>query len=379
MAGDRPLRMVIAGGGTGGHVLPALAVVEELGRRDVLLDLQWIGGAGDVEGPAAARAGIPFRAIQAGKLRRYVAAETVLDAFRIPVGIIQAWRILHAFRPQVIFSTGGFVSVPTVVAGARIAPILTHEQTAVLGLATRINLRFADVLAVSYERSSSRARGFHGRIVLTGNPVRESLLGGDAARALHRFGFTSDLPLLYVTGGARGASPLNQRIAATLPDLLETCQILHQTGPATANADAATLIQHRSTWPSETQRRYRVVEFVGDELADVYAAAALILGRAGAGTVAELAYLGKPALLIPLPGSGGGEQNDNARVLADAGAAISLAQDDATPERLRAGIEHLLRDPEQLRAMGENAAALGRRDAAARLADELLALAGRGA
>jgi UDP-N-acetylglucosamine--N-acetylmuramyl-(pentapeptide) pyrophosphoryl-undecaprenol N-acetylglucosamine transferase len=377
VAPDPSFRLVIAGGGTGGHVLPALAVVEELRGRGLPLDLLWIGSHGDVEGPAAARAGIPFRAIQTGKLRRYLAAETILDVGRLPVGTLQAWRTLRRFRPDVIFSTGGFVSVPTVVAGARLAPILTHEQTAILGLATRINLRFADVLAVSFEHSIDRVTGFDGRIVMTGNPVRSSLRNGNAARGLARFGFTAELPLLYVTGGARGASPLNQRIAALLPGLLETCQVIHQTGPATANNDLKMLESLCAGWPPELQRRYRAVEFVRDELADVYAAAALVLGRAGAGTVAELTYLGKPGLLIPLPGSGGGEQDENARTLADAGAALILAQDEATPERLRSDLGRLLGDPGRLRSMGERAAGLARRDAASRLADELLTLADR--
>lgn len=377
MAINPSFRLVIAGGGTGGHVLPALAVVEELRGRGLPLDLLWIGSHGDVEGPAAVRAGIPFRAVQTGKLRRYVAAETILDAARLPVGTVQAWRILRAFHPDAIFSTGGFVSVPTVVAGARLAPVLTHEQTAILGLATRINLRFADVLALSFEPTASHVTGFAGRVVVTGNPVRSSLRHGDPARGLARFGFTADLPLLYVTGGARGASPLNRRVAAILPDLLATCQVLHQTGPATANDDLKMLEDLAAGWPPDLRRRYRAVEFVRDELADVYAAAALVLGRAGAGTVAELAYLGKPGLLIPLPGSGGGEQDANARTLADAGGAVVLAQDEATPERLRTDLERLLGDPGRLRSMGERAASLARPDAAARLAEELLKLAGR--
>src|SRR5215218_3595316 len=295
------LRLVIAGGGTGGHVHPALAVVEEMRGRGLPLEFLWIGSHGDMEGPAAKRAAIPFRAIQTGKLRRYFSAQTLLDVVRLPIGTAQAWRLLRAFRPDVIFSTGGFVSVPTVVAGARLAPILTHEQTAILGLATRINLRFADVLAVSFERSTSRARSFKGRIVLTGNPVRGSLRNGDAVRAHNHFGFLPDLPVLYITGGARGASPLNQRIAPLLPDLLETCQIIHQTGPATANSDYATLSQLHRSLPAHLQSRYHPTEFVRENLADVYAVASLVLCRAGAGTIAELSYLGKPGLLIPLP------------------------------------------------------------------------------
>lgn len=375
VSATRPLRLLIAGGGTGGHVQPALAVIEELRRRQLPLDLLWVGSHGDVEGPAAARAGIAYRAIRTGKLRRYLSAQTLLDAVRVPVGIGEAWAILRDFRPDVIFSTGGFVSVPTVVAGARLAPILTHEQTAILGLATRINIRFADVLALSFEPCTARVRGFRGRTVVTGNPVRASLATGDPARGLARFGFRPDLPLLYVTGGARGSSPINQRIAALLPDLLAIGQVLHQAGPPTANADAAALARLRATLPPALRERYRVVEVVGAELPDIYAAAALVLGRAGAGTVAELAYLGKPSLLIPLPGSGGGEQAANARLLGDAGAAVVLRQEEATPDRLRAELASLLGDAKRLRAMGQRAATLGRPDAAARLADELVALA----
>ncbi len=372
---DRAFRLVIAGGGTGGHVLPALAVVEELRDRGRALDPLWIGSAGGVERDAAERAGIPFRTIPTGKLRRYLSAKTPLDLARIPAGVIQARRLLRGFHPDVIFSTGGFVSVPTVVAAARLAPILTHEQTAILGLATRINARLAAVLAVSYDDTARLATGARARVVVTGNPVRASLSGGDAARGLTTLGFSPTLPVLYVTGGARGASALNQRIGALLPDLLDQCQILHQTGPATANSDAADLARRREAWPPHLRERYRVVEFVRDELADVYAAADLVLGRAGAGTVAELAYLGKPAVLVPLPGAGGDEQTRNGHLLADAGAAVLLPQEEATPHRLREVLLGLLEKREVLPEMGERARRVGRQDAAARLTDELLALA----
>jgi len=369
------IRLLITGGGTGGHVQPALAVLAELRRRGSAEVVLWIGSAGGVEREAAARAGIPFRAVQTGKLRRYVSPHTPIDAARLPIGIVQAWQIVRAFRPDIVFSTGSFVSVPAVLAAARQAPILTHEQTATLGLATRINARFADVLAVSYDETATHAATLHRHVVVTGNPVRPSLAGGDRARGLHALGFTPDLPLLYVTGGARGASPLNQRLAALLPDLLHHCQILHQTGPASANGDAATLARQRATWPPDLQARYRVVEFVGEELPNIFAAATLILSRAGAGTVAELAYLGKASVLIPLPGAGGDEQTRNARLLANAGAAVLLPQEEATPDRLRAVLLDLLSDASRCAALAARARAAGRQDAAARLADELMALA----
>ena len=317
--------------------------------------------------------------IQTGKLRRYASVETLVDAVRLPIGALQAGRHLREFRPAVVFSTGGFVSVPTVFAARNIAPILTHEQTAILGLANRINARYADTVAVSYEATAPLAaapKEHPRRVVVTGNPVRASLNEGDAARGLARWGWSAELPLLYVTGGARGASPVNRRIAALLPEMLERCQILHQTGPAAANRDAAELARQRDGWPERLRARYQVVEFVREELADVYAAAALVLGRAGAGTVAELAYLGKPAILVPLPGAGGDEQTRNAAILAEAGGAVLLPQTEATPERLRELILDLLAAPDRLAAMAAAAArTVGQPDAAARLADELLALA----
>ncbi len=373
---DDGLRLVIAGGGTGGHVLPALAVMEELRERDLALCPLWIGSTAGVERESAQRAGIPYQAIATGKLRRYLSAQTPIDAARIPLGALQAWRHLRRHRPHVVLSTGGFVSVPTVVAAARQAPILTHEQTAILGLATRLNARFADVLAVSYDETAAVATSRHQRVVVTGNPVRASLQRGDARRGRANFGFTEDLPLLYVTGGARGATPLNERIAALLPNLLHQCQILHQTGPASANADAAHLARLREDLPEPLRARYHVLEFVRDELPDVYAATDLVLSRAGAGTVAELAYLGKPAVLIPLPGAGGDEQTRNGRLLAEANAAILLPQGQATPERLQEVLTSLLGDRERLATMGRQARQIGRPDAAARLADELLRLAG---
>jgi len=192
-----------------------------------------------------------------------------------------------------------------------------------------------------------------------------------------QYGLSPELPTLYITGGARGASPLNQRIAPLLAELLESYQIIHQTGPSTANNDLSTLTVLRSTLPTHLQSRYVLAEFIRENLADVYASAHLVLGRAGAGTVAELCYLSKPGLLIPLPGSGGGEQDENARALADAGGALVISQEDATPDRLRADLHRLLSDPDRLRSMGTSAASISRPDAAALLTNELLTLANR--
>lgn len=372
-----PLRLVIAGGGTGGHVLPAAAIVEEIRRRDLDTELLWIGGHAGVEREIAESNRIPFTAIQTGKLRRYLAVQTVTDMLRIPVGMGQAYRKLRSFKPDVIFGTGGAVSFPTVFAGSRLAPILTHEQTAQIGISNKMACRYADVFAVGFEQTAQLARQRHERVVVTGNPVRASILNGSREKGLRRYGFSADMPVLYVTGGARGASPLNTRIEAMLPDLLKHTQVLHQAGPASANDDVARLRALRDTWPEEIQRRYHVEEFIREEIADVYAMASLVFARAGAGTVTELGRVGLPSILVPLPGTWGDEQRKNAALLTAVNAAIVIEQSDATPERLQDIILDVINAPERLQHMGDCARSTCNSEAASNLLNELLKLAGR--
>lgn len=372
---DGSLRLVVAGGGTGGHVLPAVAVIEEIRRRQIPVDVLWIGSHGGVERRIAAEQGVVFVAIQTGKLRRYLAIQTITDSLRVPIGIVQAWRHIRSFAPDVIYSTGGAVSVPSVIAGHRTAPVITHEQTAQIGVANRTAARFAATFAVGFEQTAVQARTLHTHVITTGNPVRASLLTGSAANAYGRYGFTPDLPVGYVTGGARGASPLNQRIQAVLGDLLDRMQIVHQVGPASANNDLARLRAHRDTLPPHQAGRYVVTEFVGPELPDLYAITDFVIGRAGAGTISELGYMALPSILIPLPGTWGDEQRKNARVLGDVDGAVVIEQSDATPARLASEILALAASQERRGAMAEAARSTATPDAAARLVDEILVLA----
>ena len=374
---SKPLRIIIAGGGTGGHVLPAIAVIEELRRREIAMDLLWIGGAKGVEQSFASEQEIPFRAVQTGKLRRYLSLDNAMDMLRIPVGIVQAWSIVRSFKPDVIFGTGGSVSVPTVIAGHRSAPVLTHEQTAQVGISNKIASKFVDVFACSYEETAAIARTMHKNVVVTGNPVRRSLMEGNKERGLATFGMSDAMPLLFVTGGARGASAINERIEAMLPAILEVTQIIHQTGPADANPDYARLSALRDSLPEHLRARYQVRDMIRGEMADIYAAAHLVIGRAGAGTVAELTYTGTPAILIPLGGTWGDEQRKNAALLGSAGAALVLEQNETPATALKQHIFELMTDPPRLAEMAANAKALGRGDAAANVADELLKLANR--
>lgn len=407
MPAANTLRLAIAGGGTGGHVSPALAVARHLQARLAAegrgLELLWLGSADGVERAAAAAAGIPYVAIPTGKLRRYLTWLTVRDLFRLPLGLLAARRELARFRPHVLFSTGGFVSVPAVVAARLLGiPSLTHEQTVTVGLANRFNARVATRIALSYAASAAwlpghpvmsdpgvEGSGQHmtngedtrlpasrrAPIVVTGNPVRAELLTGQAERARAAFGFAAGCPVVYLTGGARGSHVLNQTLAAALPELLPVVQLVHQTGPAEANGDLPRLEELAANLATPHAGRYVPRAFIGAELPDLYALVSLVVGRAGAGTVAELALLGKPSLLIPLPGASADEQTRNARLLAEAGAARLLPEAELTPARLAQEIRLLLADPDRLTHMGQAARQFARPDAAARLSDHLLALA----
>jgi UDP-N-acetylglucosamine--N-acetylmuramyl-(pentapeptide) pyrophosphoryl-undecaprenol N-acetylglucosamine transferase len=344
------------------------------------LEVLYIGSVAGVERRVMLEMGVPYVPIQTGKLRRYLSPQTPIDLlFRLPLGGVQALRAVRRFRPHVIFSTGGYVCVPTVAAGRLLGvPSLTHEQTALVGLANRVAGRFATRIAVSYPQS---ARYFPpGKTIVTGNPMRPSILNGDAGRAAALLGFDLSLPTLYVTGGAQGSHAINLAVHAALPRLLECCQVLHQCGqgPDGSEADLRMLEQAREELPAEMRARYKMQAYVGDELGDIYALASLVVGRAGAGTVNELANLGKPSILVPLPGAAGGEQEANARALEKEGGAITLLESDLTPDSLVAMVCGLITEQERLAAMRAGATRLSTAGAADKIVDELLKLAGRG-
>ena len=374
-SGTTPVRIALTGGGTGGHVSPILAVLEELLRRDASYDAIWIGSKRGIERDASLRQGIPFYSVAVGKLRRYLSLHTIPDATRVPIGVAQSIPILRRFRPDVIFSTGGYVGVPAVVAGrAMKIPAITHEQTAVLGLATRINARFSRSVALSYDSTPHPRTSKGGRVAVTGNPIRSWLRAGETDEAQRIFELEARLPLLYITGGAQGALAINDVVAEALDRLLDVVEIVHQTGPSRFNDSFAKLSGLRERLPACRAARYHPTESVGDELAHLYAAADIVLGRSGAGTVAELAALGKPSILVPLPGAV--EQRENARSLETMGAAIVIDQSELTAERLIREVNDLASFESRRRRMSSAALeTAGAENAAERLVDEILSLA----
>jgi UDP-N-acetylglucosamine--N-acetylmuramyl-(pentapeptide) pyrophosphoryl-undecaprenol N-acetylglucosamine transferase len=365
--------IVIAGGGTGGHTSPGLAVATLLRERAIAH--AWIGSRDGVEARRAAEQSIPYYAIPTGKLRRYWAWRNVTDlTVNVPAGIVQAARLVRRLAPRVVLATGGFVALP-VVLGAALArvPVVVHEQTSVPGLANRIAARLARRVAITFAPSE---RHFPpDRVVVTGNPLRPDLRAGTRADAIGRFGLDPALPLVYVTGGAQGARAVNRAVGEIVGALVAHAQVIHQSGDNQETGDRAWLEAKRAALPPALARRYTVLPWVGAELAGIYAAAALVVARAGAGTVNECCQLGLPALYIPLPGARGDEQTANARLVGRAGGCAILPQATLTPDLLLERIRALLAEPARLKDMGERARTLAIPDAAERLVAVLLEVA----
>ncbi len=358
--------VVIAGGGTGGHTSPGLAVAAVLRSRSI--SCAWIGSRAGIEARRVPETGIPYFAIPTGKLRRYWSWKNLTDvAVNVPAGVMRSSALLARLRPSVVFGTGGFVALPVVVAAALIrVPIIVHEQTAVPGLANRLTARLASRVALTYPDSASYFR--RARTVVTGNPLRPELRAGSRADAIAHYRLDPALPLIYVTGGAQGAHRLNRIVGEVIEPLLGQAQIIHQCGDNPTTGDRAWLEARRSALPPTLAARYHVAPYIAAELADIYAAAALLISRSGAGTLNECCHLGVPAVYVPLPATRGDEQTANARLVERAGGCVVLPQSALTPERLLGEVTTLLADPRRLKEMGERARGLAIPDAAERLA-----------
>lgn len=384
----RPLRLMVTGGGTGGHTYPARTAVRTLHNRlaglDLALEPLWAGSPAGLEARVAEREGYAFRTVATGKIRRSsnplktLSPANMTDMARVPLGVAQARRMVGDFAPDVVLSTGGYVCVPVgLAASMKGRPLVVHEQTVRLGLANRTLAARADRIAVSAEATLSLLpEGCRSAAVVTGNPVRAEVLTGSADKAIQALGldgFHRGLPTVYVTGGAQGSAQINTALCGTLPWLLERANVVHQCGTGSLTE----VREHAADLPSHLEGRYHVTDFIGPELPDVLALADVVVSRSGAGTIAELTALGKPAVLLPLATAAGNEQEHNAQHLHEAGAAVALTQEDATPEGLYTAVEPLLNNPDQRRQMAARARALGRSDAAEHLTDVLLSAAFR--
>lgn len=318
--------IVLTGGGSAGHVTPNIALFPQLKSEGY--ELHYAGTADGIERDMIEkRDDVTYHVISSGKLRRYFSLKTLAAPFQVIKGVFQSKRMLKQVRPDVVFSKGGFVSVPVVMAAkSRHIPVVTHESDYTPGLANKINARYADRICVTFEDTLQLVgvKGVH-----TGTPIRPELYEGNKERGLEFLGFDGKKPVLLIMGGSLGAAAVNEAVRGALELLLCTYDIAHLCGKGKVE-------------PSLEQPGYRQYEFVGEELPDVFAATDVVVSRAGANAVFEFLALSKPALLIPLPLSASrGDQILNAGYFARKGYAAVLEQKELTPQALLSAVRRL--------------------------------------
>ena len=320
-------RIVFTGGGTAGHVTPNIALFPRL--KELGYDIQYIGSYDGIEKKLVADYGIPYYGIATGKLRRYFDPKNFSDPFRVLKGFAEAHKILKELNPDVVFSKGGFVSVP-VVFGAAICgvPVVMHESDITPGLANKLCKPFAKSICTTFPEC---AKLLAPKGVQTGTPLRAQIFSGDRARGLKLAGFDGSKPVLMMIGGSLGAQSVNAVLRQSLPALTKKFDVLHVCGKG--NLDES-LLQTPG---------YKQFEYLSDELPDAFACADIMLSRAGSNSLSELMALHKPALLIPYH-SGRGDQVLNAQSLKERGLAHVMLQADLNAESLPPAIDALWED-----------------------------------
>ena len=352
--------IAVRGGGTGGHIIPLLAVLEELNKiwngRII-----WIGSPSPMDKLILDFGGITYYKIPAGKLRRYFSFKNITDAVKILLGIVVSFIILLKEKPQLLFSKGGYVSVPPVLAASILKiPSITHESDVDPGLATRINARFTKKILISTEETAKYfGESLSEKVVITGNPVRSSILHGNREKGKKNLPCSGDRKVLFIMGGSQGAHCINTLIESIAEDLSKKYCIIHQTG-------------FKDFKPGRL-KNYHTMKYIDEELPDILAASDLVICRAGANTLWELSACKKASVLIPLPLSGSrGDQIRNAEIFKNAHAAVVLDQDNLTPEKLLEIITNLLDNEDKLMMMRENAGKLFKEDSAKLIAEIIL-------
>ena len=357
------MRILFTGGGTGGHVYPALAVIDRLLALESASDIEvsWVGRSGSVEEDLVGRHGITFWPISTGALRGRSPAQAIGSAGRLVRGIVQGRKLVRQWRPDVVFSTGGYVTAPLTLAAwlARV-PVVIYLPDMEPGLAIKLLARFARHVCVSF---ASVAQHFDRRkVVVTGYPVRQDLLNVDRDEARIRLGLDADRHVLLVLGGSSGAHSINEAVSRHLSELLDLAQVVHASGPG----DVEELTRRADLLSIEERSRYHLYGYLHAEMADALGVADLVVARAGASTLAEFPAMGLPAILVPYPYAGP-NQGVNAAFLAERGGAI-VVPDAELDARLVAEVRTLLSDQERLDAMSAAMRAIAVPDAADRLA-----------
>jgi len=350
--------ILICGGGTGGHIYPAIAIANEYRDRHPQARVIFVGTKYGLETKLVPKAGYPIEYISIGGLKGKNLGETIKNFVRIPWAFVQAWKLLSATRPSAVIGVGGYASGPVVmVAAVRGIPTLIHEQNAFPGITNRILAKFAKTIAVAFPEALENL-GKTGQV--TGNPIRKEFFEAPSRSTV------GGKRRLLVFGGSQGSKVLNDAVTGSLlflAHLKETIEIVHQTGPRELDRVAG-------LYRSSAFANARVTAFL-DPMAAEMAAADLVVSRSGAMTVGELAATGRPSILVPFALATNNHQEMNARVLERGGAAIVIVEKELTPEKLAATVSSILADEKRIETMRNAAKAMGTPEATGKIVDLL--------
>ena len=313
------VRVVVTGGLTGGHVFPCITLA--LALSDLGHQVRYVGGAGELEEAMAARYGVDFEGFD------YVRAPTIHRTVSILRGAAKIYASLRSWRPNVVFCKGSPTGVPAALAGRAMGvPIVLHESDSVPGSEMRWLAPLSQVICVGYPSTASH---FKRRVLITGNLIRPNFGGGSRETCLRRYGLPTDRPVVTIIGGSQGATSLNAIVRAIVPALVSSCSLIHLCGVGKRDG-------------SLSRTGYVSLEFVNDEIRDIYAATDLLVSRAGAGVIEEACAYRVPALYVPYPWAQYAHQENNARIMSASGVAEVELQQDLTPAKLLSRIRELL-------------------------------------
>ena len=320
-------RIILTGGGTAGHVTPNIALLPKL--KELGYDIHYIGSYNGIEKELIEPFGIPYYGISSGKLRRYFSWQNFTDPFRVLKGLSEANKLVRQLKPDVIFSKGGFVSVPVVMAGKRNkVPVIIHESDMTPGLANKLAFPSATKVCCNFVETLKQLP--EGKAVLTGSPIRQELLSGNKIAALDFCGFTAGKPVILVIGGSLGSVAVNNAVRGALPELLKIFQVIHLCGKGKLDQSLV------------GTEGYVQFEYIKDELCDIFALADIVISRAGANAICELLALCKPNLLIPLSKNASrGDQILNARSFERQGFSMVLEEEETTKDSLLEAVHKL--------------------------------------
>ncbi len=341
MARKRKKRIILTGGGTAGHVTPNIALMPAL--KDKNFDIRYIGSYTGIEKSMIETLGVPYYGISSGKLRRYFDLKNFTDPFRIIKGYFEARLLMRKLRPDVVFSKGGFVTVPVVLAAKhKKIPVIIHESDMTPGLANKLALPSASKVCCNFPETLKYLP--EGKAVLTGSPIRQELFKGDKAKGLKFCGFNEEKPVLLIMGGSLGSVAINNAVRGSLDQLLETFQIAHLCGKGNLDENL------------NDKDGYVQFEFVSDELTDLFACTDMMISRAGANAICEILALRKPNVLIPLSAAASrGDQILNAGSFEKQGYSYVIQEEDVTEQTLLDAVNEVFTNRDQyIEAMNQS-------------------------